>query len=65
MLECFTVDGFCPCCGERITLVVDGSVEAQTYTEDCEVCCAPMLVQVRVGEEGASPPTVRLTPENS
>lgn len=35
----------CPCCGELITMLVDLSVESQTYTEDCEVCCRPLLIR--------------------
>ncbi len=47
-----TVKSYCPYCGEPIRLVVDGSVEQQEYTEDCEVCCRPMVVSVSVyGEE--------------
>ncbi|MGB2173009.1 MAG: CPXCG motif-containing cysteine-rich protein [Porticoccaceae bacterium] len=33
----------CPYCWESITLLVDPS-ESQTYTEDCFVCCRPILV---------------------
>jgi hypothetical protein len=43
---------FCPYCGEAITLLVDGSVQDSTYTEDCSVCCQPMLVQASVGVDG-------------
>ena len=39
-----TVD--CPYCGETIELVVDRSVERQEYTEDCSVCCRPIVVTV-------------------
>ena len=34
----------CPSCGELIELWLDLSVEAQTYIEDCSVCCCPMQV---------------------
>jgi Cysteine-rich CPXCG len=43
MLET-TADISCPYCGETITLVLDLSVESQTYIEDCSVCCQPMSV---------------------
>lgn len=50
MLE--TLKAHCPYCGEPIRLVVDTSLDVQTYTEDCEVCCRPMVVCVNVsGEE--------------
>lgn len=34
----------CPYCGEPIELVVDVSVETQSYVEDCPVCCRPITV---------------------
>lgn len=34
----------CPYCGEAISLLLDLSVEQQTYIEDCSVCCQPMSV---------------------
>lgn len=37
----------CPCCGAPITMLLDLSVEEQSYVEDCEVCCRPVLVHVR------------------
>lgn len=42
----------CPCCWERIEVVVDTTAGDQVYTEDCSVCCRPLLltVQVRNGE---------------
>ena len=38
----------CPYCGEQIEVVVDCSVPAQEYVEDCPVCCQPMLLTVHV-----------------
>jgi hypothetical protein len=43
MLET-TAEIDCPHCGERITLLLDLSLESQSYIEDCSVCCQPMLV---------------------
>ena len=37
----------CPHCGEEIELVVDLSVRAQEYVEDCFVCCRPIVVSYR------------------
>jgi hypothetical protein len=34
----------CPYCWERITLVIDLSVESQDYIEDCFVCCQPIQI---------------------
>lgn len=47
--ECF-LD--CPYCGEPISVLVDCSLEQQTYVEDCQVCCQPMVVQAVVDEDG-------------
>ena len=41
----------CPYCWEEISMLLDLSVEGQTYVEDCEVCCNPIEVTYRV-EEG-------------
>ena len=47
-----TVDVQCPYCGEPLMLFVDDSAGAQSYIEDCHVCCRPMVVRVRVDEDG-------------
>ena len=49
MLET-TAEVACPCCGETITLLLDLSVEEQSYIEDCSVCCQPMNVSYRVDD---------------
>lgn len=49
--ECFFD---CPYCGEPISVLVDCSCEEQSYTEDCQVCCRPMVLYVRVDESGAA-----------
>lgn len=36
----------CPYCWEHIEIVVDCSVEEQEYTEDCSVCCRPIIISV-------------------
>jgi transcription elongation factor Elf1 len=32
----------CPYCWEEISMILDASVQEQTYIEDCEVCCNPI-----------------------
>ncbi|MBA6315190.1 CPXCG motif-containing cysteine-rich protein [Cellulophaga baltica] len=32
----------CPYCWEEISMLLDTSVQQQTYIEDCEVCCNPI-----------------------
>jgi len=50
LLETVTVA--CPYCGEPNELVIDMSVPQQEYTEDCFVCCRPMVVTSRVDDGG-------------
>jgi Cysteine-rich CPXCG len=42
----------CPYCGETLTVRLDLSAGSQSYVEDCQVCCQPMQMNVRVAEDG-------------
>jgi len=42
----------CPYCGEAFETSVDLSAGSQRYIEDCAVCCKPIEVLLRVGEDG-------------
>ena len=46
------VDIECPYCAEQFTVRVDLSAGAQSYIEDCQVCCQPITLSVRVTEAG-------------
>ncbi len=59
-LVCRTIH--CPYCGELVEVVIDCSVSRQTYIEDCEVCCRPMVLSASVDESGRV--SVRATDEN-
>lgn len=37
----------CPYCGERYETVIDHSQLDIEYTEDCYVCCRPIVLTVR------------------
>ncbi|MGH8238550.1 MAG: CPXCG motif-containing cysteine-rich protein, partial [Steroidobacteraceae bacterium] len=37
----------CPYCGATIAILLDLSVDEQSYIEDCSVCCQPMTVSYR------------------
>jgi hypothetical protein len=50
-LESFT-DISCPYCGEAILIRLDLSAGAQSYVEDCQVCCQPIQIGVQVDEAG-------------
>lgn len=47
--ECWVA---CPYCGEPFALIVDGSAGDQSYYEDCEVCCRPILFQIATDRDG-------------
>jgi hypothetical protein len=42
----------CPYCGEYITLLIDCSEPEQSYTEDCQVCCQPIVISVEIEDDG-------------
>lgn len=42
----------CPFCWQRISMLLDLSVDSQCYVEDCEVCCRPIQISYRV-EDGS------------
>ena len=41
----------CPYCGEPLLLLLDNSVDAQNYIEDCQVCCRPINVYLEFIDE--------------
>lgn len=50
----------CPHCGETITMTADTSQGDYATIEDCEVCCAPMNIEIvcepgRIKEVHVSP----------
>lgn len=43
----------CDSCGERVVVPVDVSAgAAQTYVEDCPVCCRPHVIHVEIDDDG-------------
>jgi len=40
----------CPYCGETIEVAVDTSGGSQTYIEDCQVCCRPIVMRLVVDD---------------
>ena len=49
----------CPYCGEPLEITVDSSVGRQDYIEDCQVCCKPIQVRIRVNADGTASIDVR------
>ena len=58
-----SVEIACPYCGEVIEILVDPSVESQSYIEDCQVCCRPINLTVTIDEEGT--PLVEASSEDA
>ena len=44
----------CPYCGESLSILIDPSVRNQQYVEDCQVCCSPMVLTVRLDDAAAT-----------
>ena len=42
----------CPYCGEAFETSADASAGSCTYVEDCQVCCQPMEMELRVNDDG-------------
>lgn len=42
----------CPYCGENIDVLLDPHESEQSYVEDCQVCCRPIVFQVLENPEG-------------
>ena len=43
----------CPWCGERFDATVDTSAGSSQYTEDCPVCCRPIVHRLQVADDGS------------
>ncbi len=46
------VDVSCPYCAETIMVRADLSAGSQSYVEDCQVCCQPIMLSVQVADGG-------------
>ena len=54
----------CPYCGEDVEFVLDeGGGDAQSYVEDCPVCCRPWQVEVTLDPEEGWLATLRTSDE--
>jgi hypothetical protein len=42
----------CPYCLEQIEITVDATAGSQEYTEDCEVCCNPIVFRIDIRDGG-------------
>ena len=40
----------CPYCWEQISMLLDNSLNKQSYIEDCEVCCNPIQISVQISD---------------
>lgn len=47
-----TTEFYCAYCGEPCTTFIDPSTGTQqSYVEDCQVCCQPNILYVRIDED--------------
>lgn len=53
---------YCPYCGEKISVIIDCSLQQQEYIEDCQVCCRP--IQLSVSCEENAEPEIQVRHEN-
>ncbi len=50
----------CPYCGSEVEILIDqGGGAEQEYVEDCEICCQPWRVHLRILPDGT--PRVEVT----
>jgi hypothetical protein len=42
----------CPYCGEHFETSADASAGACKYVEDCQICCQPIEMELRVDDTG-------------
>jgi hypothetical protein len=42
----------CPYCGEPFETSADASAGMCSYVEDCQICCQPIDMELRVDDEG-------------
>ncbi len=42
----------CPYCGEPFETSVDASAGMCSYVEDCQICCQPIEMELRVDDNG-------------
>ena len=43
----------CPYCAESYQTPIDLTTGSATFIEDCQVCCQPIELEARLGEDGA------------
>lgn len=49
----------CPYCGESINVLLDPNESDQSYIEDCQVCCRPIVFNVVEDVDGDLEVSVR------
>jgi len=49
----------CPYCGEAFEILVDTTIAGQHCIEDCQVCCRPITLHIRIDADGWPEVTTR------
>ncbi len=42
----------CPYCGEGLNVLIDQTEADQSYIEDCQVCCRPIIFELATDHAG-------------
>jgi hypothetical protein len=45
----------CPYCGEHFVTLVDTALDNQQYIEDCQICCNPIVFELRIDTMSGEP----------
>ena len=49
MMDLQEIRSHCPYCGESLSILIDPSEIGVEYTEDCQVCCRPIVMLLDEG----------------
>ncbi len=63
-MDLLDADFDCPCCGAPLSVTVDPQEgPMQEQIQDCEVCCRPLRLEIRLRPRGLAP-RVEAAPES-
>lgn len=54
----------CPYCGEQLSVLIDPQEAGHQYTEDCQVCCQPIVFSVQMDSSSELHVTVQSEDES-
>lgn len=57
-------NGHCPYCGTGQLFLIDPSISEQSYVEDCQHCCQPILIRLQLDPDAQHCALFELEQEN-